>query len=119
MTKGELEQFTGTENYYRHWSGLVYTDGVQYLAANAGAYWFLDLIASHQREVRRKLAALHDRDFQSWTLEAVGEGWRVRCDNGNGAELAEQRLEYTDFPAALLPLTLWVIDGVVILKSEY
>ena len=31
ITKADLNQFTGTEQYYRHWlKGIVYTDGVKY-----------------------------------------------------------------------------------------
>ncbi len=40
----ELEQFYGTEKWYRHFTGLVYTDGIKYLAENAGAYWLIDLV---------------------------------------------------------------------------
>ena len=42
-----LAQFTGSQNFYRH--GLVrevlYTEGVEYVVDNAGAYWLLDEIA--------------------------------------------------------------------------
>ena len=39
-----LAQFTGSTHFYRH--GLVrevlYTEGVEYVAETAGAYWLLD-----------------------------------------------------------------------------
>ena len=42
-----LAQFTGSQNFYRY--GLVrevlYTEGVEYVVDNAGAYWLLDAIA--------------------------------------------------------------------------
>ena len=42
-----LAQFTGSQHFYRH--GLVrevlYTEGVEYVVDNAGAYWLLDAIA--------------------------------------------------------------------------
>ena len=45
-----LAQFTGSQNFYRH--GLVgevlYTEGVEYVAETAGAYWQLDEIALAQ-----------------------------------------------------------------------
>ncbi len=47
MEQAELAQFTGTEQYYKHLGGLVYTDGVKYLAEKAGSYWLLDIIASY------------------------------------------------------------------------
>ena len=46
----DLRQFTGTTQWHR-WSKLtelVCTDGAKYLADEAGAYWLLDAIASHQ-----------------------------------------------------------------------
>ena len=41
-----LRQFTGSENVYRHLTGLRYTDGVKFLARNAGAFWLIDVVAS-------------------------------------------------------------------------
>ncbi|MFM6209871.1 DUF6876 family protein, partial [Planktothrix sp.] len=32
ITLSDLSQFTGTETWYRHFTGLLYTDGIQYLA---------------------------------------------------------------------------------------
>jgi hypothetical protein len=47
LTKAELRQFTGSEQWYRH--GLVrsvlFTDGAKYVADQGGAYWLLDEIA--------------------------------------------------------------------------
>ncbi len=46
-----LARFTGTENYYRHWTNqLVFTNGVHYPAERAGACWLIDAIASYQHE---------------------------------------------------------------------
>lgn len=49
LTQTELQQFTGSTNRYRHSLNrtVVYSDGVQYLAENAGAYWLIDAIASY------------------------------------------------------------------------
>ena len=48
-----LAQFTGSQNFYRY--GLVrevlYTEGVEYVVDNAGAYWLLDGIALAQRHI--------------------------------------------------------------------
>lgn len=45
----ELRHFYCTENYYRHWlKGLLYTDGVKFLAQQAGRggrNWQLDIFA--------------------------------------------------------------------------
>ena len=42
-----LAQFTGTERYYRIAPKFLITDGVKYLAENAGCYWLLDAAVSH------------------------------------------------------------------------
>ncbi len=57
----ELEQFHGTEKWYRHFTGLVYTDGIKYLAENAGAYWLIDLVGAYQPYLRKV-------PFQVWNL---------------------------------------------------
>jgi hypothetical protein len=45
-----LAQFTGTTQWYKHplYRGLLYTDGIQYLAENAGCYWLIDYVFSNQ-----------------------------------------------------------------------
>ena len=61
ITATDLAQFTGTSTYFKHWTRkIVYTDGVQYLAEQAGAYWLVDLIASYQ---------LLCDERQYWTLK--------------------------------------------------
>ncbi|MGH9342555.1 MAG: DUF6876 family protein, partial [Terriglobia bacterium] len=44
ITKSDLGQFTASEQFFRH--GLskshIYTEGVQFVAERAGAYWLLD-----------------------------------------------------------------------------
>jgi len=49
--KRELDGFCGTQNYYRHFTGLNYTDGVKHLADRAGAYWLVDAVFSWQVEL--------------------------------------------------------------------
>ena len=36
--EAELQQFIGTEQYYRYMGNVVLTDGTKYLADRAGAY---------------------------------------------------------------------------------
>lgn len=119
-TEQDLNQFTGTEHYYKHpLFGFNYTDGVKYMAEKAGAYWLLDAIGSYQ------MGKIRAVPFQIWRLE--------KADNAlfpikNGAILTmkedcdmpvliKQEIEYTDFP--LESIELWLIDGVLLLKSEY
>ena len=108
----KLGKFTGTTRYYRHWLGLLYTDGVQYLAEEAGAYWLVDVVASYQPQVR-------DVPFQLWQL-AVGNDRSAEvtmvADVGQPA-LVQQHVPYTDFP--LPNIQLYCIDQVLLLPSEY
>jgi len=118
----ELSCFCGTEEYHR-WNSIfrrhVLTDGVKYLADQTGAYWLMDLIASYQCESR-----MRRNTFQCWTLKVDLKTQKavVACDNGNGKILAEQKIEYTDFP--LEEIKLYMIDdggqyAVILLPNEY
>lgn len=118
LIESDLNQFTGTENYYRHpLTDCVYTDGVKYVAEEAGAYWLLDAIFSYRRK----------EPFQIWKLTVspeVGPGDIRRTpavlemrEDSDRPVLVRQEIEYTDFP--LFEITMWLIDGVLILPSEY
>jgi len=108
----ELNAFTGTTAYHRHPLGVLYTDGVHHLAEKARAYWLLDIVASYQP----KLKAVH---FQLWELERNPDRTAVitaREDDGH-PDLVRQEIESTDFPMPFF--SFYVIDGVMLLKSEY
>lgn len=48
----DLQQFTSTQDYHRHFTGLLYTDGIQYLAEHGQCFWLIDLVGSHQHTLR-------------------------------------------------------------------
>ena len=114
-----LAQFTGSERYFRGPNRtIVYTDGVQYLAEAAQAYWLIDAIASWQ--VQPKVRA---EPFQVWTLTRQTE-WRLQADDGNGNVMTTQKIEYSDFPlegGIKLYLAAGGPEGrpVLMLTSEY
>ena len=115
--EAELQQFIGTEQYYRHMGNVVLTDGTKYLAERAGAYWLMDIVASFQTE--KKVACEH---FQFWNLN-VREDKKatVVADDGNGKVIARQEISRTNFPLRSQRLYL-VNDGryrVLMLPSEY
>ena len=115
--EAELRQFTGTEHYYKYMFNIVLTDGTKYLADRAGAYWLMDVVASWQ--TAKKVACEH---FQTWDL-AVQEDKKatVVAGDGDGKEIARQKIPYTDFPLRSQRLYL-VNDGryrVLMLPSEY
>jgi hypothetical protein len=111
-----LEQFIGTEQWWKHWlPGLVYTDGVKYLAEQAGAHWLIDVVASYRRK----------EPFQIWELKVCPspENGTSRAatvtmiEDTDQPELVRQEIPYTDFP--LDYIKLYLIDGVLLLPSEY
>lgn len=112
--KTKLESFHGTQNYYKHWTGLLlYTDGVRFLAQEAGAYWLIDAIASYQ--VKKKVRAI---PFQLWELEVKNnEGVLTMKEDCDKPNVVKQEISYTDFP--LDKIKLYLIDGILLLPSEY
>lgn len=113
--KAALHQFTGSEVFYRHslFRGYVYTEGVQYMAEKAGAYWLVDHILSNQ-----VLAVLKDQPFQVWQIKVnEDESAGITVEDGNDMELTSFQIDYTDFP--LEEMTLWLIDQTLLLPSEY
>lgn len=128
LTAAQLEEqlphFTGTEQWYKFnmlFRNMLLTDGTQFLAEKAGAYWLMELIGSHQTnpKVRREM-------FQNWTLKLNDKGGcRITCDDGNGNVLCRQDVPYTDFPMDIKLYCIWSVDevnkpyAVILLPSEY
>jgi len=107
MSKLNLSQFTGTGHYYygqiSYLCKLVYTDGVQYVAREANAYWLIDAIASYQPRIRAGEIKSPDRnlrEFQLWTLTLRDDGqWELCCYADSGLPpVITQVIESSDFP---------------------
>lgn len=116
MTLGDLAQFTGSETFYRHplGAGCVYTEGVQYLAEHAGAYWLIDAILCPQAWI----AALRDAEFQVWTLHVRDDRSAILiCSDGDGNIVWSHDIHWTDFPLA--SVTLWFANQTLYLPSEH
>ena len=116
----DLRQFTGTTQWHR-WSRLtrlVCTDGAKYLAEEAGAYWLLDAIASHQNAPALK-GSQRLQELQIWLLTVnADKSCRLTCaEDSNIAPVVVQNIEFTDFP--LKEAKLYVCNNVVLLPSEY
>jgi hypothetical protein len=114
LTSADLDQFTGTENHYKHWTGrILYTDGVKYLADTAEAHWLLDAIASYQYLPRVK-----KEPFQLWVLKIKDESAVLTMQSDSDKKpIVTQKIEFTDFPLA--EIKLYVCNGVILLPSEY
>ena len=98
LNEEDLDQFFGTEHWYKHWAGqCVYTDGVKYVADEGGAHWLIDAIASWQTDPKvinnKKLAG-----FQLWTLKVKNGKAVLTCqEDSNEPNIVTQKMS-TDFP---------------------
>ena len=126
-----LENFIGTQGYHR-WSilfqNMVLTDGCQYLAEKAGAYWLMDAIASHQKHWNIvSNPALKAMQFWELNVNLEKRTAILACREDSDKPIAvSQKIPFTDFP--LTQIKIWVSetyddDGkrmlVFMLKSEY
>lgn len=120
LTETDLNQFTGTTQYYLYLFGLKLTDGVKFMADEAGAYWLLDIISSYQHDPK-----IRREPFQIWELKLSPKDTTtgrhpavvtMKTDT-NQPLLVKQEISHTDFPLA--SITLYLIDGVILLTSEY
>lgn len=111
----ELQHFTGSETFFRHplFRKFVYTEGVQFLAEKAGAYWLIEYIFSNQMEEKIKAV-----DFQAWKIKVKEDNSAtIRLEDGNGNLVKQFKLEFTDFP--LKEFTLWFYNNTLLLPSEW
>jgi hypothetical protein len=113
--KKRLKQFIGSGIVYKHSLGIFYTEGVQYLAEAASAYWLLDLIASHQ--TKEFLSNTKLQDFQIWRLLVHEKSGTLICEWDMNMEVLRQEIEYTDFP--LQSIKLYLVSKVLMLPREY
>ncbi|MBD1919461.1 MULTISPECIES: DUF6876 family protein [Cyanophyceae] len=117
LTEDELSQFTGTSQYYQHPLGVLYTDGVQYMAERGGGYWIIDVIAAWQLHPQVALDPMLQQ-IQFWKLIVHDDGSATMlCERDTDDVAVSQRIPLTDFP--LKQLRLYFQNGVVLLPSEY
>jgi len=122
-----LQHFCGSEQYYKHWLGLCYTDGIKYLAENAQCFWLIDAIASHQPTAKKNPRL---KEFQLWFLH-VGTGHEfIKPKAGNAAVLTcwedtptpetkpviIQQIPFTDFP--LPEIKLYLQEKILLLPDK-
>ena len=116
LSKDELRQFTGSEQWYRHGlaRNILFTDGAKYVADQGGAYWLLDEIALAQRGDRRVAA----EEFQVWRLRVKADRTAtLTCKDGNGNVVSRKAIPFTDFP--LDKIELWFANNTIYLPSEH
>ncbi len=114
LNKTEIEaglaHFYGTNQYWKgklHW--FQYTDGIKFLWESCDCYWLLTAISSHMTK----------QEFQVWNLKKNDDNsalLTMKEDSGL-PNIVEQKIPLTDFP--LDEIEVWLIGGVLLLKSEY
>lgn len=106
MTQANLSGFTGSATWTRHWTSpdIIYSEGMAYVAEQAGAHWLLDAIASHllhDRKLIAKRQAEPDFNFLHFWYLTVNEDktavLECKADSDRPA-VVTQNIEYTDFP---------------------
>ena len=113
VNEESLSQFTGTEHYYNFWCNVRITDGVKFLAEN-GLSWLITDICSYWADKRiRKIP------FQVWTLkvESNNKAELTMKEDSDTPVIIRQKYDFTDCP--LEEIKLYLVDGVLLLLSEY
>lgn len=114
--KQVLAHATGTDQYHLISvipNAPVATDGVIALANAADCFWLLDAIISYCNEPKVKKS-----DFQVWKLSVNLEKSTGVLNGYDDDELiVTQEIPFTDFP--LEEITIWVVNNIMLLPSEY
>ena len=110
----DLSQFYGTENYYKTFvfsPNLKHTDGVQYFAETAGAFWFLDIVATEIYPFSDKYP------FMTIYLTARDGKAEIIVQDGDISRVMQKQIEFTDCPDGVY--SFFLVDDVLMLCSEY
>ena len=116
LTVEEIERtlagFYGSETFLRYGNSII-TDGVKWLSETCESFWLLDIINSVQCIAKVKAQA-----FQTFRLIVrADKSALLDVTDGNKHIIYRQEIEFTDFP--IREITLWRVDGTIMLVSEY
>lgn len=115
MLKDDLQQFYGTEHYYAITNSVKITDGVKYFADKAEAYWLVTDIAINGAMHEK----LRDEPFiVANTRRKTNGGIIVQYEDGDYNPLLLEEYPLSDLPDDA-NFTLWMVDNVILLPSEY
>lgn len=117
----ELRHFYGTEHYYRANPGLLVTDGVKFLADNAGCYWLLDMVWSYLPVLRKSRDTFFVVVLTKEGVRDPGAIFSIQDDIPPNQTYAQQAVDYTDFPLDEIVMYLSATEEefVLMLRSEY
>lgn len=118
--KAALEQFHGTEKYYRlPICDTLYTDGIQFLATEGKAFWLVTdaSIVAKSLQDKSRFITVDFKKLNTAERKQLGYAAKVTYSDGNGQVFTTQFYHLTDFP--LETLRLYFIDNILLLPSEY
>jgi len=109
----QLSGYIGSAYYHKYICGTQLTDGTKEAAEIYQCYWFLDIIASVQY-----MPEVKAEGFQVFKLERIKDyHFKVTMEDGNDNVIYTQNIAYSDFKDDIL--TLWVVDKIIMLPTEY
>jgi len=114
-----LEQYSGSDIVYLlPICGTHYTEGVQFLADTADAYWLLTDASVMGKSLMDKsyFITVDFKRLNEAEKEEIGYDATISYSDGNGQIFTVQKY-HTDFP--LDSLRLYFIDGTLLLPGEY
>ena len=111
--RNALAYCTGTEFWYRHplARSCLYTDGVKMFAEMAGAYWFIDILATELIPLQRT------EEFMSVKMTVTGSKASIIANDGNGRQVWSREIDFTDCPEG--EWSFFVMNNTIIVPSEY
>ena len=117
MTSLELKEsltgFYGSQDFHKITlrQQIIVTDGILFLAKNAGCFWLLDVIESYQNKCSKDDML---RDIQFWTLKVKDNEGVVTCERDTDDVAFSQKIQFTDFPLDEIKIIveLGSLDGV-------
>jgi hypothetical protein len=100
----------GTESYWEHPFGLIYTDSVREFAQDKQAYWVLDVVSSYRHIFNKYpfLVVFFDVADNHCTFHAR--------EDSDKPDIVNQFIEYTDLTVSL---KLYLVDEVLMFPSDY
>jgi prenyltransferase beta subunit len=99
----ELENYTGSENFYKDFLGFVLTDGVKKLCDLCNCYWIIsDTAVILMDKYKNK------EDFIVIDIKVnKDKSCKISLSDGNKNVLYTQEYKYTDF--SLSKYTIWAV----------
>jgi len=113
-----LRMYTGTTQWFRNqlYPTMLYTEGVQFFAEHADAYWFLDIVGTEIHPLQATVPFMHI----TFSVTDDNTATIIATDGGDGAE--PKQVYYKDMDFALATTGDWkffLTDNVLLLPSEY